>query len=44
MIQTLPIRLVSSGVGVTLEGGSGLIGWGTQVEVLEAEAEAAVVV
>lgn len=39
-----PIRLVSSGVGVTLEGGSGLIGWGAQVELLEAEAEAAVVV
>lgn len=44
MTQFLPIKLVSSGVGVASEAGSGLIGWGSQVEVLEAEAEAAVVV
>lgn len=42
--QFLPIKLVSSGVGVASEAGSGLIGWDSQVEVLEAEAEAAVVV
>lgn len=44
MTQILPNKLVSSGVGVALEAGSVLIGWGSQVEVLEAEAEAAVVV
>lgn len=44
MTQFLPIKLVSIGVGVASEAGSGLIGWGSQVEVLEAEAEAAVVV
>lgn len=44
MTQFRPIKLVSSGVGVASEAGSGLIGWGSQVEVLEAEAEAAVVV
>jgi len=44
MTQILPNKLVSSGVGVALEAGSVLIGLGSQVEVLEAEAEAAVVV
>lgn len=42
--QFLLVKLVSSGVGVASEAGSGLIGWDSQVEVLEAEAEAAVVV
>lgn len=44
MTQFRPSKLLSSGVGVASEAGSGLIGWGSQVEVLEAEAEAAVVV